>query len=61
MTGTQFKFSFTDSGKLLSIIDGINSLVDFSVDDFLMNTVSLKSRIHAYDQYIADTLFFKKT
>lgn len=49
--------SLTDPMKVLSVSDGIENLLGFKSADFLTGKVSLKSRIHADDQDIADDLF----
>jgi diguanylate cyclase (GGDEF)-like protein/PAS domain S-box-containing protein len=49
--------SLTGSNAILSITADIELLLGFSSDDFLTGKVSLKSRIHADDQDIADDLF----
>ncbi|MGZ8982500.1 MAG: PAS domain-containing protein [Methylotenera sp.] len=41
----------------MSVSDGIEDMLGFKSDDFLTGKVSLRSRIHADDQDIADDLF----
>lgn len=49
--------SLTGPKEILSITEGMERLLGFKSDDFLTGKVSLKSRIHADDQDIADDLF----
>ncbi|HIJ80869.1 MAG TPA: PAS domain S-box protein [Desulfuromonadales bacterium] len=53
----RLQFSLTGSRPALSVSDGITRLLGYTPDTFLDGSVSLKERIHADDQDIADVLF----
>jgi diguanylate cyclase (GGDEF)-like protein/PAS domain S-box-containing protein len=53
----KIRISMTNPTTALSVGDGIDALLGFTVDDFLTGRVSLHSRIHVDDQDIADVLF----
>ena len=53
----KIRIAMTNPTTALSVGDGIDALLGFTVDDFLTGRVSLHSRIHIDDQDIADVLF----
>ncbi|UOA10342.1 EAL domain-containing protein [Methylobacter sp. S3L5C] len=56
-TEVKIRISLTNPQTVLSVGDGIDALLGYTVDDFLIGKVSLHSRIHADDLDIADVLF----
>ncbi|MDD4881785.1 MAG: hypothetical protein PHX10_09435, partial [Gallionellaceae bacterium] len=57
MIEAKIRLELTDHVQVLSVSDGIESLLGFKPDDFLSGRVSLRERIHPHDQDIADSLF----
>ena len=53
----RIQFSLTGSIPVLSVSEGISKLLGYTPDTFMGGKVSLKERIHADDQDIADVLF----
>jgi diguanylate cyclase (GGDEF)-like protein/PAS domain S-box-containing protein len=51
------RFALDEHLNVLSVCDGIESLLGFSAEDFLKSKVVLKDRIHADDADIASMLF----
>ena len=56
-----FLISLTAPITVLSVTEDIEDLLGFTAGDFLAGKVSLKNRIHAHDQDIADDLFSIET
>ena len=54
---SKIRIALDEHLTLLSVSDGIESLLGFSTEDFLKSRVSLRDRIHADDADIADMLF----
>jgi diguanylate cyclase (GGDEF)-like protein/PAS domain S-box-containing protein len=61
MTGAlvqaKLRFALDEHWRVLSVDDGIESLLGFSAGDFLRSAVNLRDRIHADDSDIANLLF----
>lgn len=54
---TRIRISLIAPMTVVSVGDRIHELLGFKAEDFITGKVSLKDRIHAHDQNIADDLF----
>jgi diguanylate cyclase (GGDEF)-like protein/PAS domain S-box-containing protein len=57
MLEAKLRLGLTDRLPVLAVSDGIETLLGFKADEFLLAKVSLKDRIHPHDSDIAAVLF----